>query len=149
MTPAPLPRYSPLTLTLTPTHAVLPLTVYGEVNFGCLLGLFSTIRSLASDPRPGPFVDLGCGSGGVLCAALMCSTGGSHAYSSVLGIDLLEHRLAECRALLAAAAQQGIAAHRPALAVYGNIATEPWAQPGEGGAPPTVYCCATCFSDDL
>jgi hypothetical protein len=102
-----------------------------------------------SDERT--FVDLGCAGGVCVAAAFLTSharQSSPTAFTRVVGVDLMQSKIVECRALL-----EALAAARPggpaACAIEGNFLDRgtvfDWTSP----AVDVVYACATCFSEDV
>ncbi len=121
--------------------------VYGEVDFLS----FCKVLLLVHVPPNGVFVDLGCGSGTCIAAAILapfyyskyCPSTKLNPFSRFIGIDLMKSKIDDCtRLLLEMEAIVGRAAWPEVSVIYDNFLNVDWTHAD------VVYTCATCFAQD-
>ena len=122
--------------------------VYGEVDF-CS---FCKVLLLLEIPPSATFVDLGCGSGTCIAAALLapiyyskyCPSTVLKKFSRIIGIDLMKSKIDDCARLVLE--MKSLLPHDtvcPEVSViYDNFLLVDWTHAD------VVYTCATCFAQD-
>ncbi len=122
--------------------------VYGEVDF-CS---FCKVLLLVEIPSNAVFVDLGCGSGTCIAAAILapiyyskyCPSTTQNYFSKIIGIDLMKSKIDDCSRLMLE--MKSLLPHDtiwPEInVIYDNFLQVDWSQAD------VAYTCATCFAQD-